>query len=66
MTSHLTYTNEAHRPLGLAAIAGRSAGQDPMSVADHLADAGPATGVVVTDEHHPARTTTSRRGRTGQ
>jgi hypothetical protein len=64
MTNHLTHPNEAHRPLGLAAIAGRSAGQDLTSVADHRAGAGPATSVVVTDE--PTRTTTSRQGRPGQ
>lgn len=67
MTSHhLTHTNEAHRQPGPAAITRRFNGEDPVSVADHLADAAPTTATVAADKHHATRTSTNPRGRSGQ
>jgi hypothetical protein len=67
MTSHHhTHTNEAHRQPGPAAITRQFNGEDPISVADHLADAAPTTATAVADKHHPTRTGPNPRGRSSQ
>lgn len=52
--------------LGLAAIAGRFADDDLVSIMDHLAAAGSLGDVVVADEAHSAQPGTSGWGRLGQ
>jgi hypothetical protein len=52
--------------LGLAAIAGRFADDDLVSIVDHLAGAGAVTDVVVADETHSVQPGTGSWRRLGQ
>jgi hypothetical protein len=58
--------NRVDDALGLAAIAGRFADNDLVSIVDHLAGAGAPGDVVVADENHSAQPGTGSWGRFGQ
>jgi hypothetical protein len=58
--------NQVDDALGLAAIAGRFADDDLVSIVDHLAASGSPGDVVVADDNHSAQPGTSPWKRLGQ